>query len=182
MKRITLLFTIFCAILGIANAQNSYWVFFTDKQNTTFDPYQYFDAKAIERYALNGADLYDITNYPVNGEYAAAVENASEELVGTSRWLNAAGVMATEEQITMIAQFPFVAGIQRIASDMEAASADDETGCEASSASIDQIAIHHGELFKQQNISGKGVRIAVLDGGFKGADTHPAFQHLRDNH
>ena len=119
MKKVTLLFTLFCAILGIANAQNSYWVFFTDKQNTSFDPYQYFDTKAIERYALNGADLYDITNYPVNGEYASAVENASEELIGTSRWLNAAGVMATEEQIAVIRQFPFVAGIQLIASDME---------------------------------------------------------------
>ena len=83
MKKITLLFTLFCVLAGQLTAQNSYWVFFTDKQNTTFDPYQYFDTKAIERYALNGADLYDITNYPVNGEYAEAVESASEELIGT---------------------------------------------------------------------------------------------------
>ena len=62
MKKLTIITIVFCAFLGIASAQNSYWVFFTDKQNTTFDPYQYFDTKAIERYALNGADLYDITN------------------------------------------------------------------------------------------------------------------------
>ena len=180
MKRITILLTFFCAFLGIANAQNSYWVFFTDKQNTTFDPYQYFDTKAIERYALNGADLYDITNYPVNGQYAAAVENASEEMIGTSRWLNAAGVMATEEQIAVIAQFPFVADIQLIASDMEVASVN-ETQKEAAPVTLDQIAIHHGELFKQHNISGKGVRVAVFDAGFPDVDTHPAFKHLRDN-
>ena len=180
MKKVTLLFIIFCVILGIANAQNSYWVFFTDKQNTTFDPYQYFDTKTIERYALNGADLYDITNYPVNGHYAAVVENASEELIGTSRWLNAAGVMATEEQIAIIRQFPFVAGIQLIAGDMEIASVN-ETEKEAVSVTLDQIAIHHGELFKQHNISGKGVRVAVFDAGFPDVDTHPAFKHLRDN-
>ena len=180
MKKVTLVFTIFCAFLGIANAQNSYWVFFTDKQNTSFDPYQYFDSKAIERYALNGADLFDITNYPVNGYYAAAVENASEELIGTSRWLNAAGVMAKEEQIAIIRQFPFVAGIQLIASDMEIASVN-ETENEAVSVTLDQIAIHHGELFKQHNISGKGVRVAVFDAGFPDVDTHPAFKHLRDN-
>lgn len=180
MKKITVITLVFCAILGIANAQNSYWVFFTDKQNTTFDPYQYFDAKAIERYALNGADLYDITNYPVNGEYASAVENASEELIGTSRWLNAAGVMATEEQLTVIRQFPFVAGVQLIASDMEVA---ETTITESTNADYkgEQISIHHGELFKQHHISGKGVRVAVFDAGFPDVNTHPAFQHLRDH-
>ena len=180
MKKVTIFTILFCAILGMANAQNSYWVFFTDKQNTTFDPYQYFDAKAIERYAQCGADLYDITNYPVNGQYAAAVENASEELIGTSRWLNAAGVMATEEQIAMIQQFPFVAGVQLIVSDMEVVSVT-QTEQDAASITLDQVAIHHGELFKQHNISGKGVRVAVIDAGFPDVDTHPAFKHLRDN-
>ena len=180
MKRIILTTIVFCAFLGIANAQNSYWVFFTDKQNTTFDPYQYFDAKAIERYALNGANLYDITNYPVNSSYAAQVETACEELIGTSRWLNAAGVMATEEQIAVIAQFPFVAGVQLIACDMEIASMK-ESEQEKAAKTLDQVAIHHGELFKQHNISGKGVRVAVFDAGFPDVDTHPAFKHLRDN-
>ena len=180
MKKVTIFTLIFCAFLGIANAQNSYWVFFTDKQNTTFDPYQYFDAKAIERYAQCGADLYDITNYPVNSEYASAVEKASEELVGTSRWLNAAGVMATEEQIAVIRQFPFVADIQLIASDMELAEINITENVNSDYAG-EQISIHHGELFKEHKITGKGVRIAILDGGFKEADTHPAFKHLRDN-
>ena len=157
-------------------------MFFTDKQNTSFDPYQYFDTKAIERYALNGADLYDITNYPVNGEYASAVENASEELIGTSRWLNAAGVMATEEQIAVIRQFPFVAGIQLIASDMEIVS---EPESEITAKKVKnygaQIDIHKGEMFKQHNITGKGVRIAVFDAGFPDVNTHPAFKHMHDN-
>jgi len=180
MKKLTIITLIFCALASQLTAQNSYWVFFTDKQNTTFNPYQYFDTKAIERYALNGADLYDITNYPVNGQYAAAVENASEELIGTSRWLNAAGVMATEEQIAIIREFPFVAGIQLIASDMEIVSVK-ETEKEAAPVTLDQVAIHHGELFKQHNISGKGVRVAVFDAGFPDVDMHPAFKHLRDN-
>ena len=181
MKKLTIITLVFCAFLGIASAQNSYWVFFTDKQNTTFDPYQYFDTKAIERYALNGADLYDITNYPVNSDYAAAVENASEELIGTSRWFNAAGVMATEEQIAVIQQFPFVAGIQLIASDIEIASEPESESTTRFNNYSNQIDIHKGAMFRQHNITGKGVRIAVFDGGYTNADTHPAFQHLRDN-
>lgn len=182
MKKATIITILFCALASQLIAQNSYWVFFTDKQNTSFDPYQYFDTKAIERYALNGADLYDITNYPVNGEYASAVENASEELIGTSRWLNAAGVMATEEQIAVIRQFPFVAGIQLIASDMEIVS---EPESEITAKKVKnygaQIDIHKGEMFKQHNITGKGVRIAVFDAGFPDVNTHPAFKHMHDN-
>jgi hypothetical protein len=182
MKRIILTTIVFCAILGIASAQNSYWVFFTDKQNTTFDPYQYFDAKAIERYALNGADLYDFTNYPVNSSYAAQVESACEELVGTSRWFNAAGVMATEDQIAKIRLFPFVASIQLIASDMEVVSKpEDEITTKGYKDYSAQINIHKGEMFKQHNITGKGVRIAVFDAGFPDVNTHPAFKHMRDN-
>ena len=179
MKKITIFTILFCALASQLIAQNSYWVFFTDKQNTQFDPYQYFDAKAIERYAQCGADLYDITNYPVNSHYAAQVETACEELVGTSRWLNAAGVMATEEQIAIIRQFPFVAGIQLIASDMEVA--EEQITEDRIPLSTEQVSIHHGELFQQHNISGKGVRVAIFDAGFPDVDTHPAFQHLRDN-
>jgi hypothetical protein len=36
-------------IAGNLTAQNRYWVFFTDKNNVSFNPYNYFDQKAIER-------------------------------------------------------------------------------------------------------------------------------------
>ena len=65
MKKI-LLSLLFALLLTPAFSQSCYWVFLTDKQGTTFDPYSYFDAKAIERYQQNGADLFDITNYPLN--------------------------------------------------------------------------------------------------------------------
>ena len=65
---ITLLIVLSCLP---AMSQSCYWVFLTDKHGVTFDPYSYFDAKAIERYRLNGADLNDITNYPLNGSYVS---------------------------------------------------------------------------------------------------------------
>ena len=90
---------IICLIAMIATAQQkSYWVFFTDKQDTQFDPYTYFDAKAIERYQQCGADLYDISNYPLNDSYVNTVDGYASETFGSSRWLNAVGVSATEER------------------------------------------------------------------------------------
>ena len=78
MKKI-LFFAVLCAIalhfpLSTLHSQQAYWVFLTDKAGTTFDPYSYFDAKAIERYHQCGADLYDITNYPLNDGYVKQIE------------------------------------------------------------------------------------------------------------
>lgn len=182
MRKIVLLSLIIISTLANITAQNSYWVVFTDKQNTVFDPYQYFDNKAIERYKLNNADIYDITNYPVNEKYSSVVESLSQELVGTSRWLNAAGIIASPSQIDKIKSLAFVKEVVPIATEMVTTEYSSTQDFETNSDTIlEQITIHNGNLFAENKISGKGVRIAVFDGGFKDADVHPAFKHLRDN-
>ena len=182
MRKLSFIAIIFIAFFSMANAQNAYWVFFTDKHNTTFDPYSYFDAKAIERYRVNHADLYDITNYPVNQKYEQAVTAATTEYIGDSRWLNAVAVTATEEQIAFVKELPFVARVQEIASEASTAQAPVYTQNNELDPHMKQVSMMQGEKFLQKNINGKGVRIAVFDGGFPDVDTHPAFKHLRDNH
>ena len=180
---------IICLIAMIATAQQkSYWVFFTDKQDTQFDPYTYFDAKAIERYQQCGADLYDISNYPLNDSYVNTVDGYASETFGSSRWLNAVGVSATEENALLIEQLPFVAKVQEIASQgmvasYEQAAEDQDIIVDGDTVKIkDQIARFGGEFFIMKGIDGKGLRICVMDGGFPSVNTHPAFKHLRDNH
>ena len=174
------------------SAQNVYWVFLTDKAGSTFDPYNYFDAKAIERYNQCGADLYDQSNYPLNSAYVNGVDALATEEVGTSRWLNAVGVVATPEQVAAIEQLPYVARVQMIGGEMQLAWVGDEvtdhTVVSISDADTnndttltDQLLRMQGELFRAKGIDGKGIRIAVLDGGFPKVDTHIAFKHLRDN-
>ena len=68
---ITLVLSVF--VLALAQAQDYYWVFFKNKAGSTFNPYEYFDAKAIERYRMNGVSLYDSTNFPLNGGYVSQV-------------------------------------------------------------------------------------------------------------
>ena len=123
MKKILLaLFTLMVALPAFS--QSCYWVFLTDKQGTTFNPYAYFDAKAIERYNQCGADLYDISNYPLNSGYVSQIDAIATEEVGTSRWLNAVAVMATPEQMSRIQQLPFVKGTHRLGPDMQLAKSD----------------------------------------------------------
>ena len=167
-----------------------FWVFFTDKNDTQFDPYSYFDAKAIERYQKCGADLYDISNYPLNDSYINSVSAYSTEVFGESRWLNAIGIEATDDNAALIAQLPFVAKVQEIVSDGTMASRTHDCSVilpldndnEPVDLLSDQLKRFGGQHFIDKGIDGKGLRICVMDGGFPKVNTHPAFQHLRDNH
>ena len=203
--RKNILIAIFCLLNGVAMAQEKcYWVFFTDKNDTQFDPYSYFDAKAIERYQQCGADLYDISNYPLNDSYVNAVNGYSSEVFGESRWLNAVGIMATDDNANRIAQLPFVERVQEIVSDGTMASNPSLRGGTTKQSTLDdsgllrcarnddeetnkdvltdQLKRFGGQHFVDKGINGKGMRICVMDGGFPKVDTHPAFKHLRDNH
>ena len=83
MKKLSLILLVLSSVSVFCysplQAQSVYWIFLTDKQGTTFDPYSYFDAKAIERYNACGADLYDISNYPVNSSYEQGVSALATE-------------------------------------------------------------------------------------------------------
>ena len=202
MRKIYLI-AIFALLNSLGMAQDKcFWVFFTDKNDTQFDPYSYFDAKAIARYQQCGADLYDISNYPLNDSYVNTVGSYSTEVFGESRWLNAIGIEATDDNAAMIAQLPFVARVQEIVSDVTLASLQGETKNQSTSEEdglqcltsddefqtpnetdllTDQVKRFGGQLFVDKGIDGKGLRICVMDGGFPKVDKHPAFQHLRDN-
>ena len=167
-----------------------YWVFFRDKANTSFNPYEYFDAKAIERREKLGLSLYDITDYPLNGGYVDAVSALSEEVVGESRWFNAVGIMAESANIEKIKALPFVSRVVEIAGEMVVASYAgmvDEENDETYDIEmlkpelLPQLLRMQGEKFAENNIDGKGIRIAVFDGGFPKVDKHEIFSHLRDN-
>ena len=181
-----LFLAVFALVSIVATAQEKcFWVFFTDKNDTQFDPYSYFDAKAIERYQKCGADLYDISNYPLNDSYVNTVGSYSTEVFGESRWLNAIGIEATDDNAALISQLPFVACVQEIVSNGTVANVMTEfKEIEEDNIDIltDQVKRFGGQHFIDKGIDGKGLRICVMDGGFPKVDTHPAFQHLRDNH
>ena len=169
MKRFITSLLLLCAVASAA-AQDCYWVFLTDKQGSTFDPYAYFDAKAIERYRQCGADLYDITNYPLTQQYVDGVNALATDEVGQSRWMNAMGVVATAEQAAAIGRLPYVLRVQPISSDFQLAAAaveavSDDNPVADTTLSL-QVLRMQGDLFRAKGIDGHGVRIAVFDGGF----------------
>jgi len=185
-KIITLLFVLLINISTI-NSQQIYRVFFTDKKDCTFDPFAYFDKKAIERRIANNLSLYDSTDFPVNQYYLNTVAKMTDSIVSVSRWFNFAYVIANNEQITKINQLPFVKNIEPLSVSANLCSYFiDETNDilvinqELEKLLIDQTEILGGKIFDSAGYDGKGIRIAIFDGGFPEVNTNPFLKHVRD--
>ncbi|HYX08128.1 MAG TPA: S8 family serine peptidase [Bacteroidales bacterium] len=157
-----------------------YWVIFTDKSNSHFDPYEYFDARAIQRRIINKLPLFDSTDLPVNPDYIKAVKKITSNIRTESRWMNAVSVDASKETSEKLSALPFVASIlpvQFSKSNIEAyypltLSPDQEKLVSG------QLSSMQGNLFIKKELDGTGIRIAVFDAGYKKADQMPLLEHL----
>lgn len=160
-------------------AQNTYWVFFNDKQGSVLD-LESFHASALERRIHMGLNGFDSTDYPVSQMYIDKVSTMVKKVGNSSRWLNAISVEATNSQIKRLSQQPFVASVEPsqgyfFINDYE----EDTSDFNDYDLRMRQIARFNGAYFQLNGIDGKGLRIAVFDAGFPGVDTHSAFEHLR---
>lgn len=176
-----LFFSCIACVSVFSQSPVKYRVYFKNKANQQFDPHTYFDAKAIERRVRQGLSLFDSTDFPVNPNYLNEVERRVATLKMHSRWFNAAVVMATPEQIEEISKLPFVAEIEASASVfMRPASRDDHTvDYVLADKNLErQIERMGAAMLQAEGLNGNGVRVAIFDVGFSGADKHPAFKHL----
>ncbi|MDQ3073268.1 MAG: hypothetical protein M3Q97_08415, partial [Bacteroidota bacterium] len=85
-----------------STAQTKYWVFFTDKDGVSFDPYSYFDEKAIERREKNGVQVSDFSDMPVNDMYVTGIAAIADSMGCESRWFNACGAWLTDAQVKIV--------------------------------------------------------------------------------
>ncbi len=164
-----------------------HWVFFTDKDGVSFDPYDFFDHKAIVRRKSLGLCLYDTLDFPVRPDYLSAVEDIAGQGVVASRWFNAAHVHASTQKLEALEALPFVRKVRSSAMRLIPAGQPHEELSDLVIRSRDTLLFNaqmghlQGDLFREEGFDGQGVRIAIFDAGFRGVDSHPAFRHLRKN-
>lgn len=172
------------AATAFAQQQKVYWIFFTDKQGSTFDPYVFFDPAAIERREKNNLPLADYSDYPVSPVYLEKVEAVVDTLGYASRWMNAASVVASDEQIARIKTYSFVSkvllqdGFEWVPCSLPVDGAEVHQPVDGISWQVREM---QGEQFAKHNVTGLGINICILDAGFWGTDTHEAFSSLRMN-
>src|SRR5688572_12586982 len=168
-------------------AQNKYWVSFSDKAGVSFNPYEYFSQRTIERRIRYGISLCDSSDFPVSQDYINNVKSLSDSLGWSSRWLNGVAVYASEKNINEISRLAFVASINRLSSVPQLAEniKEDISASQLKMLKPRQMALLkyqterlQGNLFSEKNIDGKGILIAVFDAGFPNVNHREEFSHL----
>lgn len=192
------MFLLFIFQTALVCAQQDAWVYFIDKTNTQnyFDtPELMLSQRAIARRALQKIAL-DTKDVPILSSNIKAVkETAGITVMGRSKWLNALHVRGTQADINALKTLAVVSKVDFADKSLNA------TGKSTSSlktlitqkkknsaitynygTSANQIQMLNGHVLHQQNYTGNGKIIAVLDAGFPGVATQLPFKKLRDNH
>lgn len=163
-----------------------FWVFFTDKEGVEFDPYEFFDPKAIQRRLALGLCLYDTIDFPPRQDYVDAVVSLTDGQAVVSRWFNAVHVRIPHQLHGELTDLPFVREIRPSTLRLIPASHDSESEHDFAISPGDtdlfnaQMAHMTANYFRQHGFDGEGIRVAIFDAGFRGVDRHPAFSHLWD--
>ena len=180
----------FSIISGTSNGQQGkekYWVFFKDKKSNDFNPYTYFDTKAIERRIRADYPIYHYSDQPVNTDYMEQVSKLVVSISYPSRWFNAVAVTAGTDQIEEVKKLVCVINVEQMTTSSYLAyfeknpvtAYNTELSVKDNDLMKRQTERMGGELFRQNGIDGKGVRIAIFDAGFPTVDVNPAFEHIR---
>ncbi len=198
MRKLSFLL-LFLAVTMFAQAQiatDIYWVQFTDKDNSPYsidNPEAYLSPRALQRRANLGIaiDEYDI---PVNPQYLQAVADCGAELLNPSKWLNGVSVHVTDPAvIEAINALGFVEVVRNCPNDPKAQEmkerwmADEMRAVEGSrgfrgyyggaEAQATQLKV---DVLHEQGYDGTGIVVAILDGGFVGAENHACFDNMRE--
>jgi subtilisin family serine protease len=180
-----------------AFSQEDAWIYFNAKPNSVF----YFDAplemlsqRALDR-RVNQNIVLDFKDIPIEPSYIAQIKAATGIVVmAKSKWLNALHIRGNQANIEALKGLSFVekvdfankmlnqVGKKIIVNKVKTSNKKLETQVDyAYGNSANQIQMLQGQKMHQQNYTGSGKIIAVMDAGFPGVNTALPFQRLRDN-
>jgi subtilisin family serine protease len=199
-------FYFFCALLCFVRegwSQDRYAVVFRYKPQTSYTlaaPETYLTAKAISRRGREKISI-DSLDLPVSEKYLLGLAPHAQELLYSSKWLNAAVVVATSEGVKALQALPYVQRVSFVAKGFIS-----KTGNKLlpTTGTNDSMSSSHPKWvarelstqttpydFQNQLLgindmhmagyTGKGITIAVFDAGFPGMNQAPAFAHIFAN-
>ena len=196
MKKIYFLFILGVVNLGFAQIEDA-WVYFKNKPSaTTFlaNPLSMLTQRALDRRMAQNISL-DITDVPVEQSYITQIAATTGiTVMAKSRWMNALHIRGTQTNIQALTNLSFVNHITfanhslnpggRVSQNNKISSVNKQFETQVIynyGDSQNQIEMLNGHLLHQQNYTGQGKVIAVLDSGFLGVNTAIPFQNLITN-
>ncbi len=195
------LFVLFLYSVTVSSQEDA-WVFFRDKPNAqTFidSPLSMLSQRALDRRTLQGIAL-DTKDAPIHNAYIDQITASSGiTVLAKSKWLNALHIRGSQVNIEALTTLLFVDHVQYADHSLnpggKRAPAPKKTkkgkslnntakGVETTfnyGASATQIQMLNGHFLHEQNYTGTGMVVAIMDAGFPGVNTKAPFQRLRDN-
>ncbi len=176
-----------------------YWIELTDKNNSPFctcRPWEFLSARTLERRAKAGIPVEE-NDLPVNPAYLDGLKKKGAVIHNTSRWLNAATVIADSATAAGLRDLPFVRKIQYLGPDLRIRNAPDRAPkkrvplAEVPQAkgkfrtwgyASRQNSLLGLDLLHAAGYRGEGIWVAVMDGGFANADTIALFDSVALDH
>lgn len=196
--RLILFFSIFF-ISSFTYAQigvDQYLVEFTDKNSSNYSidrPEEFLSQKAIERRIKYNIPVTS-QDFPPNAQYVDSVRAIGVDVKMRTKWFNAIVIRTTDQdKLEQIRALSFVKNLYKN-SGIRSENGDERLipAIKTGTFQTDSSVIDYGEAFSQismvggvglhnRNYLGQGMTIAILDGGFVGANFMTAFDSLRSN-
>ncbi|WP_309609078.1 S8 family serine peptidase [Flavobacterium sp.] len=196
MKNIYLLFLI--ALNFSAVAQEDAWVYFNAKPNAQYyydNPLQMLSQRALDRRTTQNISL-DIKDVPLHQPYVDQITASTGiSVMAKSKWLNALHIRGTQANIASLTSLSFVEKVvyanhslnpsNRIAPKLEKNNVvnkfqDIQVSFNYGNSAT-QVQMLNAHILHQQNYTGAGKIIAIMDAGFPGVNSTAPFQRLRTN-
>ncbi|MBP6557283.1 MAG: S8 family serine peptidase [Flavobacterium sp.] len=198
MKKLLLISFLLLSFDGFS--QEDAWVYFTDKPNAQYyydNPLQMLSQRALDRRVTQNISL-DIKDIPIHQPYITQIDAVNGiEVKAKSKWFNAVHVRGSIVDIGSLTTLSFVDHIQYANNSLNVSGKYKEANPKRSSNNVNktldtnvifaygnsgnQIQMLNAHWLHQQNFTGSGMIMAVMDAGFPSVNTIAPFQRLRDN-
>lgn len=171
-----------------------YRVYLKDKAPTEYrldKPLHFLSQKAVDRRTRQGLAV-DSTDLPIPRSYIRQIEEQGVDIMSRSKWNNTVVVrVSNHQQMDLVRSLPFVDHILKVWSSPDSLQVEHRTRYAEAfpeserneghyyGAAGAQIGLLNGKPLHDAGFKGKGMTIAILDGGFKNADRIPMMKNIR---
>jgi subtilisin family serine protease len=152
--RLILVLGLFLGCQSILFSQQKYWIFFTDKASGVND----FDS-------------------PVAANYTDSLKKLDFNIISSSKWLNAI-VVEENENLIKLNEISFIEHIQEVGAAQEVAQTNEEPIVESLEFYLNQMS---GWALVKKGLTGKGVKIGLIDAGFSKLKEQRELLHVFEN-
>ncbi len=176
-----------------------YLLYLTDKNQNDYSiehPGEFLSDRAIQRRNKSNIDIA-MNDLPVSKYYVDSIKSLGLAIHNSSKWLNAVCVDSIFPSMAdSLLNLSFVKCVEKVYTykktkhkiekfndfnDISFYISNKEKEEIHYGASLRQIQIHQGDFLHKQGYLGQGIRIAIMDAGFKNTNKLDGFSHLYTN-